>query len=314
MKHRSPAWVAAIVLATVWAVAFAPGAGAAVHRRSAFPGENGRIVFDTVFGFWNNGVTSQIYTVEPDGTDLQQLTDEPEGSWAWHPAFSPTANRIAYVVSTDGANDQIWVMRADGTHQRELVDEPDWAGDAPSFTASGRRVLYSRCGFYVFPFWTCQIVSVRLDGSGARTIVGGTWHPSDPVTSPDGSTVAYVSDAGGYESRVWLVDSDGGHRRVITDPIGFERPMWSPDGTTLVATGYRDGHMYWVRANGTGVEDVAPLTLFAAWSPDGLQMVSSADHGDGSTHLQITSTDGTSPVPLVDDSMWTGYTDWGVAR
>jgi Tol biopolymer transport system component len=314
MRHRSIAWLSAIALATASLVALTTGATAASRERSAFPGENGRIVFDTAFGWWNAGIPSQIYTVMPDGSDLQQLTDMGEGQAAWHPAFSPTASRIVFTYSSDDNNDQIWIMRADGSHQRPLVDEPDWFDASASFTAGGHRVLYTRCGTYVAFYGTCKIVSVRLDGSGARTIIGGTWHPGDAVMSPDGSTIAYASDKGGYESRIWLADADGGNQRVITDPIGFERPMWSPDGTTLVATGYRTGSMYWVRANGTGIEELAPNTLFAAWSPDGLQMVSSVDNLDGSTQLQISATDGSDGVPLVDASLWTGYSDWGVPR
>src|SRR5262245_22375138 len=112
---------------------------------ATFPGENGRIAFDTVWGFWNGATTSsQIYTVRPDGTGTRRLTHVGAGSAAWHPAFSPDAARIAYVLSTDGGNDQVWVMRADGSGQRLLVDEPEWADGDPSFSANGQRVLYSR--------------------------------------------------------------------------------------------------------------------------------------------------------------------------
>ena len=118
-------------------------------------------------------------------------------------------------MTREGRNDQVWIMRADGSHQHRLVHEPAWSGNGPSFTAGGHRVLYSRCGNYVAFYFTCKIVSVRLDGSGLRTIIGGTWHPYDPVMSPDGSKIAYVSDAGGIEGRVWLADADGTNRSVI---------------------------------------------------------------------------------------------------
>jgi Tol biopolymer transport system component len=205
-------------------------------------------------------------------------------------------------------------MRANGSHQRVLVDEPAWADAGPSFTADGRRVLYSRCGGYIPPFFTCKIVSVRLDGSGRRTVVGGTWHPGDPVMSPDGSTLAYVSDAGGYEARVWVADADGAHRHAITPPVGFERVMWSPDGTELVVTGYRTGSLFTSAADGTGLEEIAPGVIFGAWSPDGSRIVGSVDFGDGSSQLHTYAADGSDATPIVDASLWTGYSDWGVAR
>ena len=309
---RDLAWVTVLVVAA--ALGSPAPASAAPPTRPAFPGENGRIVFDTAMGWFNGVAPSQIYTVLPDGSDLQQLTDVDEGSAAWHPVFSPKAYRIAYVSSTEGTNHQVWIMRADGSHQRPLIDEPAWEDTGPTFTADGRRVLYSRCGAYVPPFWTCKIVSVRLDGSGRRTIIGGTWHPSDPAISPDGTMLAYASDAGGYEARIWLADADGEHRHALGPTFGVERVMWSPDGTHLVFTGYRTGSLYTIATDDTGLAEIAPGVLFGAWSPDGTRIVSTVDSGMGAAQLQTTEPDGSDPVPLVDASLWAGYSDWGVAR
>ena len=72
-----------------------------------------------------------------------------------------------------------------------------------------------------------------------------------------------------------------------------------------------------IAADGTGLQLVAPHSLFAAWSPDGTRIVwkvegAEADLGFGP--LRITNPDGTDPVDIVDASMGVGYSDWGVAR
>jgi Tol biopolymer transport system component len=281
---------------------------------AAFPGENGRIVFDTVSVFWNGTGPSNIYTVEPDGSDLKRLTDVPDGSAAWHPSVSPSGGRIVYVMSREGRNDQVWIMHADGSHQHRLVHEPAWSGSGPSFTAGGHRVLYSRCGNYVAFYFTCKIVSVRLDGSGLRTIIGGTWHPFDPVMSPDGSKVAYVSDAGGFEGRLWLADADGSNRSVI-GPTFVERLSWSPDGSQLTFTGgHRNGAGFTINVDGTGLQKILPGSLFPAWSPDGASIVSHGEGPNGFGPLRITGTDGSDPVEIVDAYLGVGFVDWGVAR
>jgi Tol biopolymer transport system component len=313
MGNGSIRRVATWIVATLTTVTIVGSAAPPAH--AAFPGANGRIVFDTVWAFWNGRAdTSQIYSVRPDGSGLRQLTDVESGTAAWHPAVSPAATRIAYVVSVDGSDDQVWLMRPDGSHQRPLVDEPGWSQTGPSFSGNGRRVLYSRCGNYVAFYWTCKIVSVRLDGSGRRTVVGGTWHPSDPVVSPDGSRIAYVSDAGGFDARIWLADPDGSHRTVL-GPNFMERLSWSPDGTHLAFTGYRTDEVSTIAVDGSGLQHILPGSIFGAWSPDGSQIVSKVigpDEGFGP--LQVTAADGDDPTDIVDDSYGVGYSDWGIAR
>ncbi len=67
---------------------------------------------------------------------------------------------------------------------------------------------------------------------GVRTV-------SDPQVSPDGKWVAYVvselsTDGTDYNTDVWLVTSDGGEpRRLTNSPVADESPRWAPDGRTL---------------------------------------------------------------------------------
>jgi Tol biopolymer transport system component len=203
-------------------------------------------------------------------------------------------------------------MRADGSHQRLLVDEPDWADGGPSFTADGKRILYSRCGTYVDSDVTCKIVSVRLDGTGRRTVIGGTWEPSDPVMSPDGSRIAYVSDAGGIEGRVWVSGARGRHRHPVGRAHEVERVSWSPDGRHLLFTGYRTDTTFAMRADGTHLHTVASHTIFSVWSPDGRRIVSKRSRpDDGFGPLRVLRRDGSHPVRIVPGRLGPGYSDWG---
>ena len=145
---------------------------------------------------WNGQGPSKIYTVDPDGSHLQRLTDVPDGSGAWHPSVSPDGGRIVYVLSARAERPGLDHAR------RRLAPTPPGSRarverERSQLRRGRSRVVYSRCGNYVAFYFTCKIVSVRLDGTGLRTVVGGTWHPFNPVMSPDGSKIAYVSDAGG---------------------------------------------------------------------------------------------------------------------
>lgn len=284
----------------------------ATDSEAAFPGTNGRIVFDSVQLFFDGSGSSQVYSVRPDGSGLRQLTNMPEGSSAWQPRVSDNGRTFVFIVSTDGENDQLWLMRTDGTRERPLTEEPDWSHVGAGFTPGGNRIVYSRCGNYVAFYRTCKIVSVRRDGTGLRTIVGGTWHPNEAVVSPDGSTVAYVSDEGGYEARLWLVDSDGSNTRTIGPTFGVERLSWSPEGSRLAFTGdFRNGKVYTIAADGSDLDKVVPSAIFPAWSPNGRWLV----YLDGRGDLERAHTDGTHVLTVVSSGTipGIGFSDWGVA-
>jgi len=98
--------------------------------------------------------------------------------------------------------------------------------------------------------------------------------------------------------------------------FGVERLSWSPDGTQLAFTGnFHSGSVYTIGVSDTGppLEKIAPGSLWPAWSPDGMRIVSKVDPGDGVGPLRITWTDGTHPVELVPADMGAGFSDWGVA-
>jgi len=79
----------------------------------------GRIVFD------NN---EDIYVMNADGTNVQQLTKNPGPEF--DPMWSPDGKHIVYRDSRRGPNqdDEIYVMNADGSGQADITNNPsnDW--------------------------------------------------------------------------------------------------------------------------------------------------------------------------------------------
>src|ERR671932_391217 len=81
----------------------------------------------------------EIYTVNPDGSELAKITNNPASDM--NPAWSPDGTKIAFrrndaMVSASGLNNEdIYVMNADGTEQRRLTDDtgddslPAWSPD-----------------------------------------------------------------------------------------------------------------------------------------------------------------------------------------
>ena len=148
------------------------------------------------------------------------------------PAWSPSAERIAYVTRGD-----LWIADADGSHRALLVrraDDPAWA-------PFERRLAFSRDGW---------IYTVRADGLDERRLARG----AHPVWTPDGRRVAFDRDGEVY-SVLWR---GGG----VHDLGVGEEPAYAPNWRLAVV---QDGQ---VVVGGTIVgEGQAP-----AWAPDGTRL------------------------------------------
>ncbi|MGH3089049.1 MAG: TolB family protein, partial [Rubrobacteraceae bacterium] len=98
-------WIT-LALATALAVA---ASLLAMPTQAAFPGKDGKIAFAM-----DDGNDDEIFTMNPDGTGLKQLTDNDASDD--DPSFSPDGRRIVFESNRDDPNeDDIFVMKADGS-------------------------------------------------------------------------------------------------------------------------------------------------------------------------------------------------------
>jgi Tol biopolymer transport system component len=92
-----------------------------------------RIVFNSHF---EGQAAANVFTVEPDGSNLRRLTNNPRGRSFWDPVWSPAGNRIAFVAASQHTAPHIVKMRPGGGHRHAVTsgprpdDHPDW-GMAP---------------------------------------------------------------------------------------------------------------------------------------------------------------------------------------
>ena len=95
----------------------------------------------------------------------------------------------------------------------------------PSLSPDGKRLLFSALD---------RLYTLDLPNGTPKRLTSDTVHEQNPVWSPDGKWVAYITwgNAGGYVQRV---KSTGGKaERLSADPAFYQGPAWSPDGQRIV--------------------------------------------------------------------------------
>ncbi len=156
-------------------------------------------------------------------------------------------------------------------------------------------------------------LAARSGGNPVRITAArdGADHEEDePVFSPDGKWLAFLSDAEQTgQPQLYLADVASGAVRKLTQASGhLETPRWSPDGkrlavlylegaadalgplgpspreTGVIGSVVREQRIALVPAEGGRLAPVSPEDLFVyeyAWSPDGTTFVATAAHGSG---------------------------------
>lgn len=80
----------------------------------------------------------QIYTVNPDGSDLRPLPTPAAGV---APSWSPDGAHIVFATERDG-NSDLYLMDADGGNQRALVSDDSWEY-APVWSPDGSQIAFT---------------------------------------------------------------------------------------------------------------------------------------------------------------------------
>jgi TolB protein len=261
--------------------------GSPPAARATFAGSNGRIAFSygDQFPGGDLGFHTDVFTIRPDGSHVQQLTHVPDDAAAALPSWSPDGTKIAFESNVSG-NYEIWVMDADGRHKTQITDEPRFEHLTPSWSPDGSQIVYSRCDTPFGFIAACDIEVMSADGSYAYRVVGGHRIHVRPVFSPDGTSIAFASDRGGFISAVWVVSADGtGLRRLTSPEIEGFWPDWSPDGGRILFTDnccVPHSNLWSVRPDGTGLSrltDSAPRhnLIFGSYAPSGRRIVLTSD-------------------------------------
>jgi dipeptidyl aminopeptidase/acylaminoacyl peptidase len=167
--------------------------------------------------------TSQLYLLDRRGGEARRLTEVKQGIEAYD--WSPDGNRLVLVIED----------AKPGNDEEKEVPDP-WVIDRLQFKHDDEDDGYlDRLREHL---WVLELESGEL-----RQITFGDYEDSDPVWSPDGKFIAFVSNRteepdANYNTDLWLVDPNADDPResivqVTTNPGSDQDPVWHPDGERL---------------------------------------------------------------------------------
>ena len=266
----------------------------------------------------------EIYLMNPDGKQIQQLTEQPKIDK--EPAWSPDGQKITFISFRDLAQipkrgilrGEIYVMNADGTNPINLTQSVDRPDGRSSWSPDGKQIAFTSAELLnEDTLANSNIWVMNADGGNPRNITNHDVLDQTPDWSPDGIRIAFSSNReGNWE--IYVMNTDGTNPINLTNHLAKDgRPDWSPDGNRIAFSSDRDNNLeiYLMNADGTN-----PINLTqhlaednrSSWSPDGTRIAFESNR-DENWEIYVMEADGANPINITQHPGRDYSPSWGPA-
>ncbi len=243
-----------------------------------------------------------------DGRDTTLVTQRwVSGLWPIEGVqYSADDSLIAVYVGGLEMEGFIVIVDAEGEPVWEIPDFVYGADDF-SWSPDDHRLAYRDSGQ---PFMGGEEPSLKIVGADSGEVIRALEQPAFwPRWAPDGDRIAAFSWEEGSSFRALIVDADQGQvilqsERVFGD-LWNSRPMWSPDGASLLFAASQDDQMQLYVMGGSDGELRAIAQgqrPDADWSPDGAYVALSVGEED-SREVFVVAADGSDLRKIADGWM-----------
>ena len=245
--------------------------------------------------------TTQLYTIQPDGSNLIQIT-QGEHSYVAH-RWSPDGRRVVVMSDKDRLTREtlaVHVMDANGSNMR-LLSRP---GRSSVWSPDGNRIALSKGDGYN----PSDVIVLNVDGSNEKNLTNSRFSDVVHDWSPDGTRLLIGSndqeDNSHGDFELYIIDLTGQRLTRLTDNDVLDTgSRWSPDGRTIAYLSFdlTQGKQAIFLMNEDGSDNrpvqIAPSGIFInglTWSPDGARIAFISEE-----NLYTVNIDGTELVTIV---------------
>jgi TolB protein len=216
---------------------------------------------------------TDIYSMSADGRNVKALTND---GHSHNPSWSPDGRRIVFIHDSALKHPVgLDVMDRDGRNRHLLrriepvIYSAAWSPDGKTLAVSCISEESANVpGLFLLP----------ASGRGEpHLLFRGAF---TPAWSPDGKKIAFSVENPRGMWALHVVDADGTHDVLLTDPILIAgSPAWSPDGKRIAFDEFADQarqQIFVMDANGYNVRQLTNSPNWScghpSWSPDGRQI------------------------------------------
>ena len=227
---------------------------------------------------------TRLWMVSSDGEELLAMTGV--GSSASSPQWSPDGKYLSFMASRNDGETQVWALKRKGgeavqlSHIEQGVNGYEWSPDGerlvllvtdqdPEEAADGEdtkegpwvidRLQFKRDNIGYLDRLRTHLYVQNLDDDAVTQITSGDYDDAQPVWSPDGTRIAFVSnrteepDANSNRD-IWVVSADSPDAgatllQVTTNSGSDSSPAWSPDGQTITYVTVIEPDLIWYATN-----------------------------------------------------------------
>ena len=131
-------------------------------------------------------------------------------------------------IDDEEEGDKWDVTQPQGELKTITIDTVESTWSNLSVSQDGQTIAFDMLG---------DIYTVSINGGEGKPLVHGFDWNMQPAYSPNGKSIAFISDRDGA-SNLWVMDSDGGNpRQISTEKTALiHTPSWSPDGNYVAVT------------------------------------------------------------------------------